>query len=216
MLVTRHILTNHRFLSFLTQANNRDKYDKTEVSALPPESINTSGAPARKKARSQYRQELTTEQTDDLKEAFKLFDTNMNNYITLQDLRVALRALGFEPAKQEIKRLISKLTNNAQSRDQDKDKEGMVTIDENDFIDIMTTKMSERDSDEQLQKAFILFSQEKDHITFEDLEQIAGELGENMTSAELQTMIDEAESHKSDPTGVVQIDDFMQILRNQQ
>ena len=74
----------------------------------------------------------------------------MNNYITLQDLRVALRALGFEPAKQEIKRLISKLTNNAQSRDQDKDKEGMVTIDENDFIDIMTTKMSERDSDEQL------------------------------------------------------------------
>ena len=61
----------------------------------------------------------------------------------------------------------------------------MVTIDEGDFIDIMTTKMSERDSDEQLAKAFILFSQEKDHITFEDLEQIAGELGENMTSAEL-------------------------------
>ena len=61
----------------------------------------------------------------------------------------------------------------------------MVTIDEGDFIDIMTTKMSERDSDEQLAKAFILFSQEKDHITFEDLEQIAGELGENMTTAEL-------------------------------
>lgn len=111
-----------------------------------------------------------------------MFDTNHNNYITLQDLRVALRALGFEPAKQEIKRLISKLTNNAQSRDQDKDKEGMVTIDENDFIDIMTTKMSERDSDEQLQKAFILFSQEKDHITFEDLEEIAGELGENVST----------------------------------
>jgi len=149
---------------------------------LPSENINSTAAPVRKKARSQFRQELTTEQRDDLIEAFKLFDTNHNNYITLQDLRVALRALGFEPAKQEIKRLISKLTNNAQSRDQDKDKEGMVTIDENDFIDIMTTKMSERDSDEQLQKAFILFSQEKDHITFEDLEQIAGELGENVST----------------------------------
>ena len=90
----------------------------------------------------------------------------------------------------------------------------MVTIDENDFIDIMTTKMSERDSDEQLAKAFILFSQEKDHITYEDLEQIAGELGENISSQELQTMIEEAESHKAEPTGVVQIDDFMQILRN--
>jgi len=29
-------------------------------------------------------------------------------------------------------------------------------------------------------------------------------------------MIEEAESHKADPTGVVQLDDFMQILRNQQ
>ena len=66
---------------------------------LPPENINTTAAPIRKKARSQYRQELTPEQCEDLKEAFKLFDTNMNNYITLQDLRVALRALGFEPAK---------------------------------------------------------------------------------------------------------------------
>ena len=130
-------------------------------------------------------------------------------------MRVALRALGFEPAKQEIKRLISQLTNNAQSRDNDKDKEGMVTIDLNDFTDIMTTKMSERDGEAQLEKAFILFSEEKDHITFEDLERVASELGENMTSAELQQMIDEAESHKSDPNGVVSIDDFMQILKTQ-
>ena len=139
----------------------------------------------RKKGRSQFRQELTDEQKADIEEAFNLFDANGNGYITLQDLRVALRALGFEPAKQEIKRLISQLTNNAQSRDQDKDKEGMVTIDLNDFMDIMTTKMSERDGEAQLEKAFILFSQEKNHITFDDLERVAHELGENMTQAEL-------------------------------
>ena len=61
----------------------------------------------RKKGRSQFRQELTDEQKADIEEAFNLFDANGNGYITLQDLRVALRALGFEPAKQEIKRLIS-------------------------------------------------------------------------------------------------------------
>ena len=98
---------------------------------------------------------------------------------------MALRALGFEPAKQEIKRLISQLSNNAQTRDNDKDKEGTVTIDLNDFMDIMTTKMSERDGEAQLEKAFILFSEEKDHITFEDLERIAAELGEQMTPQEL-------------------------------
>ena len=115
-----------------------------------------------------------------------------------------------------MKRIIQRLTNNVQGRDNDKDNEGVVTIDMNDFIDIMTTKMSERDGDAQLQKAFILFSQEKDHITFEDLEMIAQELGENMTSDELQQMIDEAEAGKSDPTGVVQLDDFMSILKDQQ
>ena len=192
-----------------------NKFDKTEVQALPPENIPTAQAPARKKARTQFRQELTEEQKADIQEAFELFDTNANGYITLKDLRVALRALGFEPAKQEIKRLISNLNSNAQNRDSDKDKEGLVTIDFNDFLDIMTTKMSERDGDSQLQKAFILFSQEKDHITFDDLQRVAEELGEEMTVDELQQMIDEAESHKAERTGVVQIEDFMQILKDQ-
>lgn len=132
----------------------------------------------------------------------------------MEDLKVALRALGFEPAKEEIKRLISGLNNSAQSRDNDKEKEGIVTIDFEDFKDIMTTKMSERDGDAQLEKAFILFSQDKDHITYEDLKSIADDLGENMTEDELRQMIYEAESEKPEEerTGVVNIQDFMQIL----
>ncbi len=50
----------------------------------------------------------------------------------------------------------------------------------------------------------------------EDLERVAAELGEtDMTSAELRQMIEEAESNKSDPSGVVTIEDFMQILKTQ-
>ncbi|MFO0116499.1 MAG: EF-hand domain-containing protein [bacterium] len=44
-------------------------------------------------------------------EAFDLFDTDGSGFIELKDLKVALRSLGFEPAKQEIKRLISDLNN---------------------------------------------------------------------------------------------------------
>ena len=76
----------------------------------------------------------------------------------MKDLKVALRALGFEPAKEEIKRLISDLNNSNSNRDREKDKEGQVTIDFNDFLEIMTTKMSEKDSSDELEKAFILFS----------------------------------------------------------
>jgi len=73
--------------------------------------------------------------------------------------------------------------------------------------------MSERDNEAQLEKAFILFSEDKDHITLEDLQRIAGELGENMTEDELRHMIHEAESGKMEKSGVVAIDDFLQILK---
>ena len=109
----------------------------------------------------------------------------------MKELKVALRALGFEPQKEEIKTLISDLNNNNAGRDRDreKDKEGQVSIDFNDFLDIMTTKMSEKDSEQELAKAFILFSQNKDAIEFEDLRRIAKDLGENMSEDELKEQV---------------------------
>ena len=77
----------------------------------------------------------------------------------------------------------------------------------------MTTKMSEKDSEQELSKAFILFGQNKDHITFEDLKHIARELGENMTDDELKEMMYEA--NRCDREGVVTRDEFMHILLKQ-
>lgn len=63
---------------------------------------------------------------------------------------MALRALGFEPAKSEIKKLVSDLNNSQKNRgDGEKEKEG-IQISKEDFINIMTTKMSERDEDPEL------------------------------------------------------------------
>ena len=70
--------------------------------------------------------------------------------------------------------------------------------------------MSERDGEKELEKAFILFSQEKDHITLEDLQFIAKELGENMTDDELKEMIFEA--NKKNRDGSVSIEEFLSIL----
>ncbi len=50
-------------------------------------------------------------------------------------MKVALRALGFEPSKDELKNLIGNF---------DKDNSGR--IDFHEFLDIMITKMSEKDS----------------------------------------------------------------------
>jgi len=76
------------------------------------------------KVKGQYRQELTEAQKAEIKEAFDLFDTNGSGIIDMKDLKVALRALGFEPAKEEIKRLISDLNNGPAASTREKDKEG--------------------------------------------------------------------------------------------
>ena len=77
----------------------------------------------------------------------------------------------------------------------------------------MTTKMSERDANSELDKAFILFSQNKDHISFEDLKIIAKELGEVMSDDELKEMMFQA--NRSNRDGPVTHEQFMSILLNQ-
>lgn len=67
------------------------------------------GGRKKAKLRGTHRIELTEEQKAEIKEAFDLFDSTGSGIINLQDLKVALRALGFEPVKTEIKRLVNAL-----------------------------------------------------------------------------------------------------------
>lgn len=96
--------------------------------------------------------------------------------IDAKELKVAMRALGFEPKKEEIKKMIS-----------DIDKDGNGTIDFNEFLEMMTAKMSERDSKEEILKAFRLFDDdEKGKISLHNLKRVAKELGETMTEDEVR------------------------------
>ncbi|CAN0024138.1 unnamed protein product [Ectocarpus fasciculatus] len=99
--------------------------------------------------------------------------------IDAKELKVAMRALGFEPKKEEIKKMIS-----------DIDKDGSGTIDFQEFLEMMTSKMSEKDSREEILKAFRLFDDdETGKISFRNLKRVAKELGENMTDEELQVLL---------------------------
>ena len=50
--------------------------------------------------------ELTEEQKQEIKEAFDLFDTDGSGEIDSKELKVAMRALGFEPTNDEISQMI--------------------------------------------------------------------------------------------------------------
>ncbi len=74
--------------------------------------------------------ELTEEQKQEVKEAFDLFDTDGSGSIDAKELKVAMRALGFEPKKEEVKKMMSEA-----------DREGTGKIDYKDFLEMMQTKM---------------------------------------------------------------------------
>ena len=108
-----------------------------------------------------------------------MFDTSGSGTIEKKELKVALYALGFTPSKEDLNKLIG---------DFDKDKSGRIDFAE--FLDIMITKMSEKDSVSELEKAFKLFDINNDGlIDFNDLKQVAKELNENMTDEELLEML---------------------------
>lgn len=53
--------------------------------------------------------ELSEEQKNDIREAFNLFDSQGSGTIDTKDLKVAMRALGFEPRKEEIKKMLAEV-----------------------------------------------------------------------------------------------------------
>ena len=55
----------------------------------------------RKRGRKNAKTELTDEQKQEIREAFDLFDTDGSGTIDAKELRVAMRALGFEPKRGE-------------------------------------------------------------------------------------------------------------------
>ncbi|XP_039428214.1 centrin-2 [Corvus cornix cornix] len=155
-------------------------------------------ASQRKKASPKL--ELPEEQQREIREAFELFDADGSGSIDVKELKVAMRALGFEPKKEEIKKMIS-----------DMDKEGTGKIGFHDFLAVMTQRMAEKDSKEEILKAFKLFDDdETGKISFKNLKRVAKELGENLTDEELQEMIDEADW---DGDGEVSEQEFLRIMK---
>ena len=74
----------------------------------------------------------------------------------------------------------------------DYDKEGTGKISSQDFSEVMTDWMLQRDPKEEIIKAFKLFDDDNTgKISLRNLRRVARELGENMSEEELRAMIDE-------------------------
>merc|ERR1712022_112187 len=122
--------------------------------------------------------QLSDEQLDEIREAFSLFDSDASGMIDVRELKAAMRALGFE-----VKNGVT-----------DIDNDGNGTIEFTEFLQMMTGKMGEKDTREDIEKVFKLFDDDNTNkISFRNLARVAEELGENIDDEELQDMINQAD-----------------------
>lgn len=149
---------------------------------------------------ARQRQDLDDEQKEELREAFNLFDTEHSGTIDARELKAALRALGFEVKKEDVRRMLS-----------DVGKDPSQPIDFNDFQEMMRGRMPDKNSREEINKVFALFDEdETGKISFRNLKRISQELGESLTDEELNEMIEEADR---DGDGLINPEEFYRVMR---
>ena len=137
---------------------------------------------------------LSQEETDEIKQAFDLFDTNSTGLIDPKELKAAMQSLGFDSKNPTIFELISDLDNDAS------EKAGGINFET--FIQAINDKLGDKESEEGIRRIFNLFIDNPDEntITLNSLKKIARELGENMSNEELKDMLQRASKNGTELT----------------
>lgn len=143
---------------------------------------------------------LTEQQKRDIKEAFNLFDYEGQGKLKTKELKVAMRALGFEPKREEVRKILTEMN-----------RESSEFLSYNDFVSIMSQKYTEKDVMDEIRKAFQLFDDDNTgFITIKNLKKVAEKLGEKFKDEDLQEMIEEADK---DGDGAISLEEFAFVMQ---
>merc|ERR1711934_11934 len=145
---------------------------------------------------------ISDEDMRQFKEAFELFDTDLSGTIDAAELKFCMQALGFDPSPYEIKEMLEKI---------DQDGNGNVEFEE--FVDLLSGKMDEKDPATEMQDAFAMFDKDNTgKITFKNMQDVCREMGNAELAdnePEVQQIIDEI-----NPAGWT-MEDFLSLMQRQ-
>eukprot|EP00808_Paulinella_micropora_P016701 g40136.t1 len=142
---------------------------------------------------------LSEEQSNEIKEAFELFDSDKDGTLDYHEFKVAMKALGFDCSNEEVSQLLQQL-----------DRAGTGRVQQADFHHLMTQKVLDRDPVEEMRKAFKLFASESGVIDLDALRSVAEQLHEeSIEEGELRAMISEFDQNGD---GVIDEAEFLDIM----
>jgi centrin-3 len=192
----------------LPQTQQAQTHQQREATRLEAQRLERLERERREASAAQLLETLSEEQREEIDEAFSLFDLDKDRHIDYHELKVALKALGFDLPKSEI---LAELqmhgipasqvhVNNGKGVVGGGGHEGgasflgpgRLLLPHAAFVNLAAGRISARDPQEEILRAFELFDAEgKGRIELEDLRRVARELGEGLQDEELVAMIEE-------------------------
>lgn len=191
----------------LPQTQQAQTHQQREATRLEAQRLDRLERERREATAAQLLETLSEEQREEIDEAFSLFDLDKDRHIDYHELKVALKALGFDLPKTEI---LAELQMHgipaSQVHPQNNNGKGVMAgeggasflgpgrllLPHAAFVNLAAGRISARDPQEEILRAFELFDAEgKGRIELEDLRRVARELGEGLQDEELVAMIEE-------------------------
>lgn len=142
---------------------------------------------------------LTSEQIEEFREAFSLFDRNGDGTITTTELGTVMRSLGQNPTETELRDMINEV-----------DEDGSGTVEFDEFLKMMAKKLKDSDAMEELREAFRVFDKDGNgYISSSELRHVMNMLGEKLSDYEVGEMVKEADL---DGDGMVNYEEFVAMM----
>lgn len=143
--------------------------------------------------------QLSPEQEDQIKQAWSLFDDDGSGTIDKNELKLVMQKLGLNPTQDELTEIVN-----------DIDKDGDGDIDFSEFLRLMSTKLKDAQTEEELLEAFKVFdTKNKQRFGETELNEICKRLKCEFTSEEIKEMISVADINGD---GYIDFEEFVRIM----
>lgn len=145
---------------------------------------------------------LNDDQLLEIQQAFEIFDVDKSHLLDRNELRVALRSMGFEVSKEEIIAIMNRY---------DQEQKGYIDFDS--FSRIAADKISQRNPETELHQLFLLFADQKLlKIGIDNLREVFESVNEKISEEDLKQMI---ECFDQDHDGYITEEEFVNIMKLQ-
>ena len=150
---------------------------------------------------------LSSEEVDEIKQAFDLFDTNGTGKIDPKELKAAMQSLGFDSKNPTIYQLIADLDT------PEAEKNGGISFD--DFVDAINDKLGDKESKEGIRRIFDLFDTNgTGKIDPKELKAAMQSLGFDSKNPTIYQLIADLDTPDAERNGGISFDDFVDAIND--